>query len=157
MNNAKILLGSDLAGIVIKAKHSGKTVGFTNGCFDILHVGHVRYLRDARSECDLLIVGVNSDDSVKRLKGPDRPVNRQDARMEVLSALECVSYVTMFEEDTPETLIKLLTPDVIFKGGDWKEADIIGGDHVKKNGGRVRVIPFVSGYSTTGTINKIKK
>jgi rfaE bifunctional protein nucleotidyltransferase chain/domain len=132
-------------------------VGFTNGCFDILHVGHVRYLRDARAECDLLIVGVNSDDSVKRLKGPDRPVNRQDARMEVLGALECVSYVTMFEEDTPETLIKLLTPDVIFKGGDWKEADIIGGEHVKKNGGKVRVIPFVEGYSTTNTINKMKK
>lgn len=157
MNNTKILKRSDLADIVIKAKLSGKIVGFTNGCFDILHVGHVRYLKDASKECDILIVGVNSDFSVKRLKGPERPVNGQNARMEVLSALECVSYVTMFEEDTPEELIKFLTPDVIFKGGDWKEEDIVGADHVKKNGGKVRVIPYVNGYSTTGTIEKMKK
>lgn len=153
----KIKTRSHLADLLKGCKKNGKTTGFTNGCFDILHVGHVRYLEAARAECDLLVVGVNSDASVKRLKGDTRPVNPEDARMEVLSALECVDHVTMFDEDTPEDLIKFITPDIIFKGGDWEEDDIVGGDHVKAAGGKVRVIPYVEGYSTTNIIEKMEK
>lgn len=156
MSHSKIQERSKLAETLAAAKASGKRVGFTNGCFDILHVGHVRYLGAARKECDVLVVGVNSDESVRRLKGPERPVNTELSRMEVLAALECVNFVTLFCEDTPENLIKSLRPDVLFKGGDWKEEAIVGGDFVKSIGGMVRVIPFVEGYSTTGTISKMK-
>lgn len=157
MNDPKIKTRQELAEVVQKAKASGRSVGFTNGCFDILHVGHVRYLGLARKECDMLIVGVNSDDSVRRLKGKTRPVNPESARLEVLAALASVDYVTLFSEDTPEQLIKKLSPDVLFKGGDWKEGDIVGADFVKGYGGKVRAIPFVEGYSTTTTIDKMRK
>jgi len=156
MKDPKIKKTAELARILWKAKTAGKTVGFTNGCFDILHVGHVRYLKEAKQDCDILVVGVNSDSSVRRLKGKSRPVNPQSARTEVLASLACVDYVTLFGQDTPAKLIMALNPNILFEGGDWKEEEIAGGDHVKKNGGKVRVIPFVTGYSTTETIKKMK-
>ena len=156
MMTEKIKTQTELADIARKARAVGKAVGFTNGCFDILHRGHVKYLREAKKECDILIIGVNGDESVKRLKGEGRPVNTLDARMEVLAALECVDLVTAFSEDTQEDLIKSLRPDVLFKGGDWKESDIVGSDHVRSKGGRVRVIPYVEGYSTTELIKRIE-
>ena len=157
MGKEKVKIQEDLAGIIEKEKSLGRTVGFTNGCFDILHVGHVRYLQKARESCDLLVLGLNSDESVSRLKGLDRPINPQDARGEVLSALECVDYITIFEEDTPEKLIEFLTPDMLFKGGDWEEKDIVGAEHVKNNGGKVVVLPFVDGFSTTKLIGRIRE
>jgi rfaE bifunctional protein nucleotidyltransferase chain/domain len=138
-----------------KAGQDGRKVGFTNGCFDILHLGHVRYLAEARKNCDMLIVGLNSDSSVKKLKGSGRPLNPERARAEVLAALECVDVVTLFPEDTPFELIKKILPDVLFKGGDWKEEEIVGADIVKANGGSVKVISYVKGYSTTEMIKKI--
>jgi D-beta-D-heptose 7-phosphate kinase/D-beta-D-heptose 1-phosphate adenosyltransferase len=130
--------------------------GFTNGCFDIIHAGHVRYLERAAEKCDILIVGVNSDSSVRRLKGDSRPVNSQEARLEVLAALESVDYVTMFEEDTPLELIREIMPDMLFKGGDWKPDKIVGGDIVAAHGGEVHSLSFVKGYSTSDTIKTIR-
>ena len=157
MKNPKIKKAVDLARALGKARAAGKVIGFTNGCFDILHVGHVRYLKAARRRCDILVVGVNSDASVRRLKGKNRPVNHQAARTEVLSSLECVDNVTLFAQDTPLKLIKTLSPDIVFKGGDWKEKDVVGVKYVEKNGGKVMIIPFVKGYSTTATIKKMKR
>lgn len=157
MSAEKIKKRSELAEIIKRKKASGKRVGFTNGCFDILHLGHVKYLYEARNNCDILIIGVNSDDSVKRLKGDERPLNEQGARLEVLASLESVSFVTLFDEDTPMELIELLSPDVLFKGGDWDEKDIVGADHVKANGGEVKVIEYVEGFSTSGLIDQIKE
>ena len=157
MSQPKIKEHSELVEKLAAAKASGKRIGFTNGCFDILHVGHVRYLAQARKECDMLVVGVNNDCSVRRLKGMERPVNPEGSRMEVLAALECVDLVTLFLQDTPEDLIKMLRPDVLFKGGDWKENEIVGGDFVRSIGGKVRVIPFVDGFSTTKTIAKMRE
>ena len=153
----KIKNRDELSGIVEKEKASGKTVGFTNGCFDILHLGHVRYLEEARRSCDVLVIGVNSDSSVKSIKGDGRPVNDEKARTEVLASLECADYLTLFQEDTPQNLIEALTPSVLFKGGDWKEEDVVGGTHVKANGGKVKIIPYIKGYSTTELINKINR
>lgn len=152
----KIKTQEALTGIVRKLKDEGKTVGFTNGCFDILHLGHVEYMQEAKDKCDILIVGLNSDSSVRMLKGDERPLNPQDARATVLAALCAVDYITIFNEETPLELIKKLTPNILFKGGDWKEDDIAGADHVKGAGGNVCVIPYVEGYSTTGMINKMK-
>jgi len=157
MGISKIKTQKELADIVKKEKSAGKVVGFTNGCFDIIHAGHVRYLGAAKNECDILIVAVNSDDSVKRLKGSDRPLNKQEARLEVLSALESLDYLTIFDEDTPESLIKKLTPDVLFKGGDWNEDKIAGAAHVKTHGGKVKIIHYLEGHSTTSLINKIRE
>jgi len=133
----------------------GRRVVFTNGCFDILHVGHIDYLRRARGLGDALVIGLNSDASVRRLKGAARPVNRQADRARVLAALACVDFITVFGADTPEELIRAVKPDVLVKGGDWKAADIVGGDFVKARGGRVVSLPFVKGYSTTGLLKKI--
>ena len=139
-----------------RLRRSGKRIVFTNGCFDILHKGHVRYLAQARRLGDALVVGVNADASVRRIKGPDRPVNRQADRAEVLSALGCVDLVTIFTQDTPEKLIRLVRPSVLAKGGDWKKKDIVGGSFVESLGGQVRVIPYVKGFSTTGLLGKIR-
>lgn len=157
MIRCKVKTQKEITEIIEKEKASGKKVGFTNGCFDLLHLGHVRYLADARGECDLLIVGLNSDASTKRLKGKERPINPQEARAEVLAALESVDFVAIFEEDTPEDLIKALTPDVLFKGGDWEESEIAGASHVKASGGEVKIIPFEEGYSTTELIERLRK
>ena len=125
---------------------------FTNGCFDIIHIGHIRYLREARTFGDLLVVGINSDRSVSIIK-PDRPVNSQDQRAEVLASLEMVDYVTIFDEETPYELIKSIQPDVLVKGGDWKKEDIIGSDIAKET----HSLPYIEGISTTGIIERIKK
>lgn len=138
-----------------KSKAEGRRVVFTNGVFDILHRGHVEYLQKARAMGDLLIVGLNSDDSVRRIKGPSRPVNPQEDRAVVLSALACVDCVVVFDEDTPFKLIELLVPDVLVKGADWKTGEIIGADVVIKNGGKVETVDLVLGRSTTGLIKKI--
>jgi D-beta-D-heptose 7-phosphate kinase/D-beta-D-heptose 1-phosphate adenosyltransferase len=141
----------------IKAEQQkGKKIVFTNGCFDILHRGHVTYLNQARDLGDLLIVGINSDESVKRLKGPERPVNVLEDRAYVLSALKSVDYIISFEEDTPLNLINLIMPDILVKGGDYTIDRIIGAQEVLAHGGRVEIIPFVPGKSTSAIIDTIK-
>lgn len=143
---------------VKQARGEGKTIVFTNGVFDILHPGHVRYLRDARALGDLLIVGVNSDRSVKALgKAPNRPINPEHERAEVLSALASVDAVVVFDEDTPHEIISALQPDVLVKGADWGENAIVGRDVVEARGGKVVRIPIEAGYSTTDIINRINK
>ncbi len=140
----------ELKDVLEKACAEGKKVVFTNGCFDIIHPGHVRYLRRARALGDVLVVGLNSDSSVSRLK-PGRPVNNQSARAEVLVALESVDFVCIFTEDTPYELIKFLQPDVLVKGGDWKPGDIVGSDLVTDT----RSLPFEEGFSTTDVFERI--
>jgi len=130
-------------------------VVFTNGCFDLLHYGHIHYLVAARTLGNKLIVGLNSTNSVKRLKGTHRPINDDLTRQHLLAALECVDLVVVFEEDTPLQLIQLLSPDILVKGGDWKVEEIVGSDHVLSRGGDVQSLPFVEGYSTTNIEEKI--
>ncbi len=132
------------------------TLVFTNGCFDLLHRGHVEYLYAARALGDALVVGLNSDDSVRRLKGPDRPLNALDDRAVVLAALECVDAVTAFTEDTPLALIRALLPDVLVKGGDYTPETVVGRAEVEAAGGRVAIVPLVPGRSTTGTIERLR-
>ena len=134
---------------------SGRKSVFTNGCFDILHVGHVRYLAAARSEGDLLVIGLNSDVSVRSIKGEKRPIVTQDQRAEVLASLEFVDYVVFFDEPEPLLLIETLKPDVLVKGEDWTEENIVGADFVKSKGGKVVRINFVDETSTSGIIEKI--
>lgn len=129
---------------------------FTNGCFDILHVGHLHTLKESIQLGDKLIVGLNSDASVSRLKGKERPIVNQLDRSEMLAALEMVDAVIIFEDNTPEELIQMIKPDVLCKGGDWSIENIVGGDFVKSYGGQVVSIPFVQGYSSSSLINKIK-
>ncbi|MBI5884981.1 MAG: D-glycero-beta-D-manno-heptose 1-phosphate adenylyltransferase [Deltaproteobacteria bacterium] len=138
-----------------KIRARGARVVFTNGCFDIVHAGHVRYLRKARGYGDCLVVGLNSDASVRAIKGPTRPIVPQDERAEVLSALECVDYVVIFDEPTPLALITAIGPDVLAKGADWAARDIVGYDAVRKNGGRIRRVALVKGRSTTNIIKRI--
>lgn len=133
-----------------------QTIVFTNGCFDVLHFGHVHYLLEAKKLGDILVVGLNSDDSVRRLKGPERPINAEKERAFVLAALCCVDYVVLFEEDTPENLIKAVQPDVLVKGGDYALDQIVGADFVNQNGGTVTTIPFVEGYSSSRIIEQLK-
>ena len=140
---------------VEQLKTEGKKLVFTNGCFDIIHAGHVRYLKEAKALGDILIVGLNSDTSVSAIK-PGRPVNPQDQRAEVLSSLEMVDYVTIFGEDTPYKLIQHLQPDVLVKGGDWQIEKIVGAREVQGWGGTVHSIPFLHQRSTTALLNKIR-
>lgn len=138
-------------------KSNGNKIVFTNGCFDILHPGHARYLYAARDLGDYLIVAVNSDSSVRAIKGDERPVQPQEVRTEMLAALGCVDGVVVFDEEDPLKLIEYLTPDVLVKGGDWTEDKIIGADVVKEAGGKVKSIPFVTGHSTTDIIDKLRE
>ena len=131
------------------------SIVFTNGCFDVLHRGHVTYLATARDLGDCLVVGLNSDASVKRLKGENRPVNSENDRALVLAALSFIDYIILFEEDTPKNLIEQVKPDILVKGGDYKIEDIVGADFVTKNGGKVLTIPFVDGYSSTKIIQAL--
>ncbi len=137
--------------------NQGKKIVFTNGCFDILHRGHVTYLAEARKLGDLLVIGLNSDASVKRLKGEERPINNEQDRQYVLSQLKSVDFVEIFTEDTPLNLILKINPQVLVKGGDWKIDQIVGGKEVLAQGGDVFSLNFVDGYSTTSTIHKIQK
>lgn len=136
--------------------HENQRIVFTNGCFDILHVGHIRYLQEAAKLGDLLIIGLNSDSSVKRLKGPERPINSEAERAEMLGALGFVDYVAIFDEDTPLELIKTIKPDVLVKGGDYAPDEVVGKKEVEERGGRLVLVPFVEGKSTTNIIEKIK-
>lgn len=136
--------------------NEGKKIVFTNGCFDILHRGHVAYLAEAKKLGDVLVIGLNSDASVKRLKGPERPINNQEDRRYVLSQLKAVDFVEIFEEDTPLNLILRVMPNILVKGGDWKIEQIVGGKEVLANGGSVFSLNFVDGYSTTSVIQKIQ-
>lgn len=139
----------------LSSLRQNKKIVFTNGCFDLLHIGHVRYLQEARSLGDVLVVGVNSDASVKRLKGPQRPLQREEDRAEILAALACVDFAVIFEEDTPYELIRLINPQVLVKGGDWTPDKIVGSDLVLAQGGVVRSLHFVDGRSTTKIIQKM--
>ena len=145
-----------LAAELQRLRRRGQRVVFTNGCFDLLHSGHVRYLRAARARGDLLVVALNSDASVRRLKGPERPLVRLRDRAEVMAALEMVDYVTSFGETTPLRIIRELGPDVLVKGGDWKVADIVGADDVLARGGAVYSLPFARGHSTTRLIERAR-
>lgn len=152
----KIKSPSSLSRTLDRLRSKGKRVVFTNGCFDILHSGHVSYLEKASHMGDILVIGINSDASVRAIKGRGRPINGERDRAYVLSALSFVDYVTVFGGNTPENLIKRLKPDVLVKGGDWKPKDIVGGDFVKSRGGRVASIRFLKGYSTSSLIKKMR-
>lgn len=158
---SKIVSWREAARVIEEAEAFGKAVVFTNGCFDILHIGHIRYLQEARALGDMLIVGVNTDNSVKRLKGPGRPVNQENERVEVLAALECVDYVTLFDEDTPIEVIQSIKPHIQAKGGDYKPENMPEAKVLESYGGRIEIIPFhqtdSSGKSTTSLIDKILK
>jgi D-beta-D-heptose 7-phosphate kinase / D-beta-D-heptose 1-phosphate adenosyltransferase len=138
-----------------RLKHDGMRIVFTNGCFDLLHIGHLRYLEKAKGLGDILVIGVNSDSSVQRLKGPKRPVLPLEERMELLCGFECVDYVTSFDESTPLELITLLKPNVLVKGGDWSKETIVGREVVEGLGGEVVVLPFFDGNSTSNLIETI--
>jgi len=146
-----------LAAFVRDARSAGKRVVFTNGVFDILHPGHVRYLQAARAHGDVLIVGINSDASVRRNKGPERPINPQGERAEVLAALACVDAVSIFDDDTPADIIRRVRPDVLVKGADWPVDQIVGRDTVEARGGRVVLEPVEQGYSTSAIIERVKR
>lgn len=146
-----ILNWKELKEVVERLRVDGKRIVFTNGCFDIIHIGHIRYLREAKKLGDVLVIGLNSDPSVSRLK-TGRPINPEAHRAEVLASLEMVNYVTIFDEDTPYELIRYIKPDVVVKGGDWKKEEIVGSDLVPE----VYSLPYVLGVSTTDIIEKIK-
>jgi rfaE bifunctional protein nucleotidyltransferase chain/domain len=148
----KIVNWDGLKKVVDNARANNKKIVFTNGCFDIIHAGHIRYLKDAKALGDVLVVGLNSDMSVSKIK-PARPINSQNQRAEVLSSLEMVDYVAIFEEETPYELIKLVEPDVLVKGGDWKKEEIVGSDIAKET----LSLPYIKGISTSEIIEKIKR
>lgn len=152
----KILSHMQLVEICHKYRTQGLCIVFTNGCFDILHPGHLRYLEDAKSQGDVLIVGVNSDKSVRLLKGPERPILDEKARAELVAGLHCVDYVTIFDTPDPLPLIELIIPDVLVKGGDWDEEAIVGRSVILRHGGRVHRSPYLREYSTSKIIEKIK-
>ena len=151
----KIYPKNELKAEVDRLKREGKKVIFTNGCFDILHAGHTRYLREAKKLGDILILALNSDNSVRSIKGEKRPIVPEAERAEVVASLASVDYVTVFNEPTPLALIEFLQPDVIVKGGDWAEKDIVGTEAVRKWGGRVAIMPEIEGASTTNVIERV--
>jgi rfaE bifunctional protein nucleotidyltransferase chain/domain len=146
----------EIKAIVVGARNNRKRVVFTNGCFDLLHRGHVHILREARACGDVLVVGINSDKSVKQIKGPARPVLPESDRCELLGAMEMVDFVILFNEPDPYDLIAAIQPDVLVKGGDWNSEKIIGADLVEEGGGRVVVVPYIKGFSTTEIIERIR-
>lgn len=152
----KIKTQIQLKKILDNLKKKKKRIVLTNGCFDILHYGHVRYLEEAKSKGDCLVVCLNSDESVRKVKGEKRPFIDQNDRAHLLAALESVDYVTIFDEETPLEIVRKLLPDILIKGGDWKKNEIIGSDVVMKAGGKVLTIPFVEGRSSSGIIDKIR-
>ena len=153
--NDKIITREQVSQIVSQLKREGRKVAFTNGCFDLLHIGHLELLEHARKLGDILIVGLNSDDSVRRLKGPQRPINTQLDRARILAALEVVDYVVIFNEDTPLELIQTIKPDFLIKGGDYRPDAIVGSEFVESYGGKVIVFPLVHGKSTSDLISTI--
>lgn len=154
--HARVLTQSDARALVDRLRTAGQRIVFTNGVYDVLHPGHIRYLQQARSLGDTLIVGVNADESVRRNKGPERPINPENERAEVVAALDCVEAVVVFGEDTPADIIRLVQPDVLVKGADWPADQIVGRDTVEARGGRVVRIAIEQGYSTTSVVDKVK-
>lgn len=154
--SAKIQDWRQITQTVADWKQQGQKIVFTNGCFDILHYGHIHYLSEASDLGDKLIIGLNSANSVCRLKGPNRPVNDELTRQHLLAALGFIAAVVVFEEDTPYELIKIVMPNVLVKGGDWQPQDIVGSDIVLANGGEVKSLPYIQGYSTTNIVEKIR-
>jgi rfaE bifunctional protein nucleotidyltransferase chain/domain len=154
---ARVMSEPDAARFATAEREAGRRVVFTNGVFDLLHPGHVRYLQEARALGDVLIVGLNADESVRRNKGPRRPINSEDERAEMLSALACVDAVVVFGEDTPAEIVSLLQPDVLVKGADWPADQIVGRETVEARGGRVVRIPVEQGYSTTALVERIRQ
>jgi len=154
---SKIKTIRQLKTILARLRRKGERIVFTNGCFDLFHIGHLRYLQRSRRFGDRLVIGINSDRSVKKIKGPLRPLLPQDERAELLAALACVDFVTIFDEPDPLALIKKLRPDVLIKGSDWGKNEIIGRDVVERRGGRVRRVPLIQGVSSTKLIEKILK
>ena len=152
----KILERTALKDKLEELRKKGKKIAFTNGCFDILHVGHVRYLREAKKTADVLVLAINSDSSIRSIKGEKRPLMNEKERAEILAALEFIDFVTIFEELTPLELINYLKPDILIKGGDWPEEKVVGREEIKEWGGRVAIIPEVEGKSTTNIVEKIK-
>ncbi len=152
---SKIKNLADIVDISAQLKKKGVKIGFTNGCFDILHAGHVSYLNKAKSLVDVLILGLNSDDSIRRIKGKNRPINNQEDRALVVASLECIDFVVLFSEDTPENLIKAIKPDMLIKGADWKNKTVAGCDFVQKYGGKCEFIELLNNRSTTNIIEKI--
>lgn len=153
----KIKRRKELIKIVKALKAKGKRIVFTNGCFDLLHIGHVRYLEKAKALGDVLVVGVNSDSSVRKLKGPERPILAEEERSGILSGLGCVDYIAIFSEIDPLKLITSLRPDVLVKGGDWTKEQTVGKEVVERSGGKVVILPFVKGASTSNLIHTILK
>ena len=151
----KICTRESLKDKIDQLRKEGKKIVFTNGCFDILHVGHTRYLREAKRSGDILILALNSDESVRTLKGDKRPLIPEAERADVVASLESVDFVTIFHELTPLALIEFLKPDVLIKGGDWEEENVVGRESLKRWGGRVVIIPEIKGSSTTNIIEKI--
>lgn len=152
-----VLNSQTLAEAIKYYRKQNKKIVFTNGCFDLLHVGHVRYLKEASELGDVLIVGINTDSSVRKLKGPTRPIQNENDRAEILASLDCVSHTILFNEETPLELIKNILPDCLVKGGDWKADQIIGSDVVLKNGGVVKSLQFIDGKSTTRLVERSQK
>lgn len=156
MNKAKLLSGKEILNKISEIKHK-KIIGFTNGCFDLLHEGHIYLVREAKKRCDFLIIGLNSDESVKALKGESRPIENQEQRAKNLSKMKEVDAVAIFNTETPENIIKYLNPDILIKGGDYNKIDIVGSKFVIENGGSVEVIDLLPGFSTTKIINERMK
>jgi rfaE bifunctional protein nucleotidyltransferase chain/domain len=146
----------ELIEIAAQARRNGKSVVFTNGCFDLLHRGHVHVLRQAKAAGDLLVVAINSDQSVKAIKGPTRPVTAEMDRLELIAAMEMVDYVILFDEPDPSKLITAIKPNVLAKGGDWGADGVVGADIVEREGGRVVLVPYLKGYSTSEIIERIR-
>ena len=157
MIRGKIKSLKNLKKTLVALRSKGKVIVFTNGCFDILHSGHARYLEAAKTKGDILVVGVNSDSSIKRIKGDKRPVVNEKNRLDLIAALESVDYAVLFKEDTPLNLIKQLKPDILVKGSDWNKEDIVGRDVVSSYGGKVQTIKLIKGLSSTTLINRIAK
>ncbi|MEW5947710.1 MAG: D-glycero-beta-D-manno-heptose 1-phosphate adenylyltransferase [bacterium] len=151
----KLVSRGEIGEISRREKARGRTISFTNGCFDLIHPGHIYCLYSARREGDLLVVGINGDDSVRRLKGPPRPVFPQEERAEILSSFPFVDYVVIFNEDTPLRLVRTVMPHVLVKGGDYRPEDVVGRKEVEDNGGRLVIIPPLPGFSSTALIRKI--
>jgi len=152
---SKIISSKDVDRLINPLRKEGKKVVFTNGCFDILHQGHVDYLSRSADLGDVFVLGLNSDESVKRLKGPSRPINSADSRSIILAALMFIDFIIVFVEDTPERLIEVVKPDFLVKGGDWTVDTVVGGKQVSDAGGKVVIMDYLEGFSTTGILDKI--
>jgi rfaE bifunctional protein nucleotidyltransferase chain/domain len=155
LSRSKIKTLKELKKILLNLKSKDKKIVFTNGCFDLLHYGHLRYLEEAKAKGDILVVAINSDASVRKIKGNKRPLTNEKDRARIIAGLGCVDYVAIFSQDTPLEIIKLLKPDILVKGSDWKTNNIVGRELVLKHGGKVLALSFLRGYSTTNLIKKI--